>query len=174
MDDKPKDALDALVKGQDLPEGEKPRYGPGFMNLDLGQGRVFTQTKLWEFRNYDELNKWFEENGTGLIVVGFGTRTHTYVGGVHQDVYWVLVSKELTEEESEMYSRIQAKVQQLVNEERRAELEAKVAEKEAEEKRVREERELMAAGRTCREHHAALIDENQKLRKENKKLRKEG
>lgn len=165
------DSLAAAVAGAS--DGlNRPRYGPGYIHLDLGHGRIVTNNRMEEWATTDAMNSWFEEHGQGCILLWIGIKEFTYAGGLKETRIIGIVGKELTSKESDMYTRIQRRVQQLVNEEMRIENEAALKEEEAKREQEKERIRLESKGRDCEKHHAELTNELVELKKQVKALKR--
>lgn len=136
------------------------KFGVGDINFMAGRENV-SNCRALHFFTARGMNKWFANNH-GYLVVQAGSN------------FWghnLIVGKVLSDEE---YAEMM-EIMELVNIERdkraQARREQEDKRKEAEEAAKQEQLDLLELGKKCRENHAAIIEENRKM-KEHRALRK--
>lgn len=149
------------------PQPEKPTFGPGHIDVDLGHGQSVPACRVMEFESSDAMNSFFEQNRNFLATRIF-TRRRAFNEG---EVLCVLISQRYTEEQYDDMILVQQVMDEQLAKLRASREEQKEKDAEAAVAQERDEKELKELGKRCREHHANVIDENAKLKKELKKLR---
>lgn len=119
--------------------------------------------KMEVFESTTDLNKFFEEN-KGFLVVDIIPRANGQLV--------VLYNKALNDEEMEMLTQYQSDWEEFREQKMASRREADALEKAAEKKLETEKLELQELGRKCRDNHAAVIEDNQKLKAELKKAKR--
>jgi hypothetical protein len=148
---------------QEAPSGVKPkRFGPGHINVDLTDTAA-SSCRALGFSGTQQMNEFFEREGDGLIVV--------YIG-VMSDGIVALVAQTMSDEERQELMEVQYLVAEQMEVRRKAREEAKAKAGEATRKLEEDRRALVELGRKCRDNHAAVIEENTRLKKELKREKK--
>lgn len=157
---------DKVLEEKKLQEGDPApnRFGMGHINVSFNSQINYSNVKPMTFERVEDLEAALKDK-PGHIVVWMG---NDKFGNIV-----VLVSRELSDEEINELHEWQGDLERLRNERRMERAKATIAQKEAEAAAEKEQQNLIAEGRTCREHHGALIEDNRKLKSEVQSLRKQ-
>jgi hypothetical protein len=165
-----------------LSKAEKTPLGVGPINLQLGGSA--SSTKCVEFYSAQEMNDWFEKNGTGLICMAmFPFSRYDHPNNdltAHQQMIsgiMCVVADDMGGEENaqkrEDLLEYQGGWERFRREKEALRAARKVTEAEAAAKLKKETEELAAVGRTCKEHHGKLAETLHDLKKEINNLKKQ-
>lgn len=134
----------------------------GSINYESANGVVQSNCKAMQFATVDELNEYFRAHpGT------FATQVSSDPTGI-----LCIVNRTLTKEEQTILEEQGDVMRTMLAEKKKQREDAKAAEEAANQAKLDEVERMLALGRQCEKNHAAVIEDNGKLKKENASLRK--